>query len=43
MKIGERCLPHAEEMKTCGYCAEGEYLAAFIIRRNQAAKGGKGA
>ena len=23
MKIDERCLPYAEEMKTCGYCAEG--------------------
>ena len=43
MKIDERCLPYAEEMKTCGYCAEGEYLAAYGIRRNQAAKGGKGA
>ena len=31
MKIDERCLPYAEEMKTCGYCAEGEYLAAFGI------------
>ena len=29
MKIDERCLPYAEEMKTCGYCAEGEYLAAI--------------
>ena len=43
MKIDERCLPYAEEMKNCGYCAEGEYLAAFGIRCNQAAKGGKGA
>ena len=32
MKIDERCLPYAEEMKTCGYCAEGEYLAAFGIK-----------
>lgn len=24
--------PYAEEMKTCGYCAEGEYLAAFGIK-----------
>ena len=31
MKIDERCLPYAEEMKTCGYCAEGEYLAVFGI------------
>ena len=29
MKIDERCLPYAEEMKTCGYCAEGKYLAAI--------------
>ena len=43
MKIDERCLPYAEEMKNCGYCAEGEYLAVFGIRCNQAAKGGKGA
>jgi hypothetical protein len=27
MKLDERMLPYAEEMKTCGYCAEGEYLA----------------
>ena len=32
MQIDERCLPYAEEMKTCGYCAEGEYLAAFGIK-----------
>ena len=32
MKIDERCLPYAEEMKTCGYCAEGEYLAVFGIK-----------
>ena len=32
MKIDDRCLPYAEEMKTCGYCAEGEYLAAFGIK-----------
>ena len=25
-------MPYAEEMKTCGYCAEGEYLAAFGIK-----------
>ena len=43
MKIDERCLSYAEEMKTCGYCAEGEHLAAFGILRNQAAKEGKGA
>ena len=24
--------PFAEEKKTCGYCAEGEYLAAFGIK-----------
>ena len=27
-----RCEPYAEEMKTCGYCAEGEYLAVFGIK-----------
>ena len=43
MKIDERCLPYAEEMKTCGYCAEGEGLAAFTIGRSQVAEGGKGA
>ena len=32
MNIDERCLPYAAEMKTCGYCAEGEYLAAFGIK-----------
>ena len=32
MQRDERCLPYAEEMKTCGYCAEGEYLAAFGIK-----------
>ena len=32
MKIDDRCLPYAEEMKSCGYCAEGEYLAAFGIK-----------
>ena len=32
MKIDDRCLPYAEEMKTCGYCAEGEYLAVFGIK-----------
>ena len=32
MKIDERCLKYAEEMKTCGYCAEGEYLAVFGIK-----------
>ena len=32
MKTDDRCLPYAEEMKTCGYCAEGEYLAAFGIK-----------
>jgi diadenosine tetraphosphate (Ap4A) HIT family hydrolase len=32
MKTDERCLPYAEEMKTCGYCAEGEYLAVFGIK-----------
>jgi diadenosine tetraphosphate (Ap4A) HIT family hydrolase len=32
MKIDERCLPYAEEMKTCGYCSEGEYLAVFGIK-----------
>ena len=32
MKIDERCMPYAEEMKTCGYCAEGEYLAVFGIK-----------
>ena len=25
-------MPYAEEMKTCGYCAEGEHLAAFGIK-----------
>ena len=42
MKIDERCLQYAEEMKTCGCCAESEYLDAFTFRRNQEAKGGKG-
>ena len=32
MKTDERCMPYAEEMKTCGYCAEGEYLAVFGIK-----------
>ena len=32
MKIDDRCIPYAEEMKTCGYCAEGEYLAVFGIK-----------
>ena len=32
MKLDERMLPYAEEMKTCGYCAEGEYLALFGIK-----------
>lgn len=32
MKLDDRCVPYAEEMKTCGYCAEGEYLAAFGIK-----------
>ena len=27
-----RCEAYAEEMKTCGYCAEGEYLAVFGIK-----------
>ena len=27
-----RCEKYAEEMKKCGYCAEGEYLAAFGIK-----------
>lgn len=32
MNIDERCVEYAEEMKTCGYCAEGEYLAAYGIK-----------
>ena len=27
-----RCEKYSEEMKTCGYCAEGEYLAAYGIK-----------
>ena len=27
-----RCEPYAEEMKTCGYCAEGAYLDVFGIK-----------
>ena len=27
-----RCEAYADEMKTCGYCAEGEYLAVFGIK-----------
>lgn len=27
-----RCEAYAEEMKTCGYCAEGEYLAAYGLK-----------
>lgn len=27
-----RCEQYADEMKTCGYCAEGEYLAAYGIK-----------
>lgn len=27
-----RCEKYAQEMKTCGYCAEGEYLAAYGIK-----------
>ena len=27
-----RCEVYADEMKTCGYCAEGEYLAVFGIK-----------
>ncbi len=32
MNIDERCRQYADEMKTCGYCAEGEYLASFGIK-----------
>ena len=31
MKIDERCLPYAEEMKTCGYCAEYAELVAASL------------
>lgn len=27
-----RCEVYVDEMKTCGYCAEGEYLAVFGIK-----------
>lgn len=27
-----RCEKYADEMETCGYCAEGEYLAAYGIK-----------
>lgn len=32
MDMDPRCEKYAEEMKTCGYCAEGEYLAAYGIK-----------
>ena len=32
MNIDKRCLPYAEEMKSSGYCAEGEFLAVFGIK-----------
>ena len=34
MKIDERCLPYAEEMKTCGYCSEGEFEWGGVFAMN---------
>ena len=30
--MDKRCEKYADEMKKCGYCAEGEYLAAFGMK-----------